>query len=76
MHAEIQSIMAYAKLGLVGSSLAGQTLTWGESLVKFHHHLISNMLRISWCVNWVSDKWDKRVPFFACCLESDPFYVQ
>ena len=29
------------------------------------HHLISNMPRISWCVNWVSDKWRHAVPFFG-----------
>ena len=29
------------------------------------HHLVSNMPRISWCVNWVSDKWRHAVPFFG-----------
>ena len=51
------------------SSLAGQTLTWGRE--SSYHHLVSNMPRIFWHVNWVSDEWGAQLPFLACCLESE-----
>ena len=40
------------------TSLAGQTLTWKERVWSIsHHHLVSNMPKVSWCVNWVSGEW-------------------
>ena len=30
-----------------------------------HHHLVSNMPRISWRVIWVSDEWRRAVAFFG-----------
>ena len=30
-----------------------------------HHHLVSNMPRISWRVNWVSEEWRRTVALFG-----------
>ena len=39
-------------------SLASQTLLWDERVWSSSHHcLLPNTPRISWCVNWLSDKW-------------------
>ena len=37
---------------------------WSNS----HHHLVSNVPRISWHVNWLSDKWGVRFAFFGMLL--------
>ena len=42
-------------------SLAGQTLSRAERVwSNCHHRLVSNTLRISWRVNWLSGEWDGR----------------
>ena len=45
------------------TSLAAQTLTCAERVwSNSYHHLVSNTPRISWRVNWFSDKW-RRMAF-------------
>ena len=40
-------------------------LSRGERVWSISHHLVSNMPRISWSVNWVSDEWRRAVAFFG-----------
>ena len=49
-------------LGIVSRArLSHMERVWSIS----HHHLVSNTPRISWCVNWVSDKLRHAVAFFG-----------
>ena len=47
------------------SIVSRSRLSSGERVWSIFHHLISNMPRISWRVNWVSDEWRHAVAFFG-----------
>ena len=50
----------------MGVSLSHGERVWSNS----YHHLVSNMPRISWCVNRVSDEWRRAVAFFHVVLRA------
>ena len=55
------------------SRLSSWVRVWSIS----HHHLVSNTPRISWRVNWVSDKWRCVVAFFGMLFrESEDLPLQ
>ena len=54
-----------------GHVTMGVSLSRGERVwSNFYHHLVSNMPRIPWCVNWVSDEWRRAVAFFHGVLRA------
>ena len=55
----LQNVKIMSPIGMhYWISLVGQTLPWDERVWSSSHHcLVPNTPRISWHVNWLSDKW-------------------